>query len=575
MLLYYFCFLQHSELNDKKIILPVIVAIAFVILINWLSGFVTLRLDLTEEKRFTLSDVSKTFLQEQVSDDLHITLYLDGNINSGFKRLERASLAMLKQFQAQNKKHLSYSHIIIDDIKDKKAKESLLEELSKLGITPTNIIDEDNNGKRIQKSVYPWALVDYKGRKFAVNLLLNIKNRSGSQNINSSIENLEYHITEAFRILSDTQESRIAFLEGHGELGEGETYDITSALSQYYYVDRGRIGDDASILDPYKAVIIAQPTEAFSESDKYVLDQYLMKGGKLLWLVDGVKMSMDSLRKAELNYGIYNDVGLSDMLFRYGVRINPNLIQDVQCALYPVNIAGPQETARYQPLPWFYSPLLMPNSSHAITRHLSNVKSEFVSSIDLVGNDENISKSVLLSSSPQSKLMPVPIQIDLAQSAENFKLEEFNAGQQTIGVLLEGRFSSVFANRIAPRGLTASETLKTSEPTKMIVIADGSVIENELRGYGEETQVVPLGYDYATNQVLFGNKAFLLNAINYLTDDEGWYTLRERTIKLRLLDQKEMERRQYYRIINIVVPLVLLLLLSLLLVFVRKRRYTK
>lgn len=575
MLPYYFCFLQHSELNDKKIILPVIVAIAFVILINWLSGFVTLRLDLTEEKRFTLSDVSKTFLQEQVSDDLHITLYLDGNINSGFKRLERASLAMLKQFQAQNKKHLSYSHIIIDDIKDKKAKESLLEELSKLGITPTNIIDEDNNGKRIQKSVYPWALVDYKGRKFAVNLLLNIKNRSGSQNINSSIENLEYHITEAFRILSDTQESRIAFLEGHGELGEGETYDITSALSQYYYVDRGRIGDDASILDPYKAVIIAQPTEAFSESDKYVLDQYLMKGGKLLWLVDGVKMSMDSLRKAELNYGIYNDVGLSDMLFRYGVRINPNLIQDVQCALYPVNIAGPQETARYQPLPWFYSPLLMPNSSHAITRHLSNVKSEFVSSIDLVGNDENISKSVLLSSSPQSKLMPVPIQIDLAQSAENFKLEEFNAGQQTIGVLLEGRFSSVFANRIAPRGLTASETLKTSEPTKMIVIADGSVIENELRGYGEETQVVPLGYDYATNQVLFGNKAFLLNAINYLTDDEGWYTLRERTIKLRLLDQKEMERRQYYRIINIVVPLVLLLLLSLLLVFVRKRRYTK
>lgn len=575
MLPYYFCFLQHSELNDKKIILPVIVAIAFVILINWLSGFVTLRLDLTEEKRFTLSDVSKTFLQEQVSDDLHITLYLDGNINSGFKRLERASLAMLKQFQAQNKKHLSYSHIIIDDIKDKKAKESLLEELSKLGITPTNIIDEDNNGKRIQKSVYPWALVDYKGRKFAVNLLLNIKNRSGSQNINSSIENLEYHITEAFRILSDTQESRIAFLEGHGELGEGETYDITSALSQYYYVDRGRIGDDASILDPYKAVIIAQPTEAFSESDKYVLDQYLMKGGKLLWLVDGVKMSMDSLRKAELNYGIYNDVGLSDMLFRYGVRINPNLIQDVQCALYPVNIAGPQETARYQPLPWFYSPLLMPNSSHAITRHLSNVKSEFVSSIDLVGNDENISKSVLLSSSPQSKLMPVPIQIDLAQSAENFKLEEFNAGQQTIGVLLEGRFSSVFANRIAPRGLTASETLKTSEPTKMLVIADGSVIENELRGYGEETQVVPLGYDYATNQVLFGNKAFLLNAINYLTDDEGWYTLRERTIKLRLLDQKEMERRQYYRIINIVVPLVLLLLLSLLLVFVRKRRYTK
>lgn len=554
----------------------VLAAFAVVLLINWGSGFLHLQMDLTEEKRFTLSEVSTTFLQEQLDGDLHITLYLDGEVNSGFTQLEKASLSILKQFQLQNKQHITFSHIRIDAIKDKKEKEDVLLQLQRLNMLPINVIDEDNNGKRIQKAVYPWALVNYNGSERAVKLLLNISNKSGEQNLNSSIENLEYHFTEAFRLLSERQDSRIAFLEGHGELGEGETYDITNALSHYYSVDRGRIGDDPSILAVYKAVIIAQPTEAFTERDKYVLDQYVMNGGKLVWLVDGVQMAMDSLTKAETNYGIYNDLNIEDMLFRYGVRINPDLLQDVQCALYPVNVAGAGQAAQFQPLPWFYAPLLMPNMSHAISRNMSNVKSEFASSLDLVGGDDKIEKTVLLSTSAQSKVMAVPIEIDLGQAVNNLNLEEFNAGSQAVAVLLEGEFSSVFANRMPSKDVQKGQVpKKKSVPTKMLVISDGDLIRNDLRGYGEETQIVPLGYDLATHQVMFSNKDFLLNAINYLTDDEGWYVLRQRAIKLRLLDKKEMERRSYYRLLNVVSPLLFLLLLSLALMYLRKRRFTK
>jgi len=562
--------------SNKKNIWRALAAFAFVLFINWASGFVNRQADLTEEKRFTLSDVSKTFLHDKVDDDIHITLYLDGSVNSGFKRLEKASLSILKQFQAENKQRVGYEHIIIDDIKEKGAKAKLIKQLQNLNMAPINVIDEDNNGKRIQKAVYPWALVEYKGKQRPVKLLLNVSNKSGEQNLNSSIENLEYHFTEAFRLLSEPMDSRIAFLEGHGELGEGETYDITTALSQYYSVDRGRIGHVPDILDNYKAVIIAQPIEAFTESDKYVLDQYVMGGGKLLWLVDGVKMSMDSLTKAETNFGIYNDLNISDMLFRYGVRINPDLLQDVQCALYPVNVAGPGEAAKFQPLPWFYSPLLMPNTLHGISRNMSNVKGEFASSLDLVGNDEKIKKTVLLTTSAQSKVMPVPIEIDLGESVNNLDLEEFNGGQRPVAVLLEGEFPSIFANRMRPSNLEQGKAIKKSSvPTKMIVISDGDIIHNGLRGYGDETQIVPLGYDMATNQVLFSNKDFLLNAINYLTDDDGWYALRQRTIKLRLLDKKELERRQYYRLLNVALPLFLLFLLSLVLMYARKRRFTK
>lgn len=559
-------------MKNKHRLYKSLIAFALLVLINWVGGSVYWRVDLTADKRFTLSDVTKHFLSEQLDDELTIDLYLDGSVNSGFSRLEKATLNMIKQFSALNSKHITYDHILLDK---SGAKKELVQELDKLQLAPMNVIDEDNNGKRIQKSVYPWAVVKYNGRQRAVKLLVNTNNRTGEENLNSSIEGLEYQFTETFRLLTDTVDRRIAFLEGHGELDEGSTYDITTSLSHYYSVDRGQIGTDARVLDAYEAVVIAQPTEAFTEAEKFVIDQYVMKGGKLLWALDGAKMSTDSLTKAEVNYAVYNKINLGDILFKYGVRINPDLLQDMQCALYPVNIASVGEPARFQPLPWFYSPLLQPNPKHPISRNISNVKAEFVSTLDVVGSDD-LKKTVLLSSSAQSKVMPVPVEIDLGMSVKNSDLKTFNHGAKPVAVLLEGQFTSVFANRMTPKGLANTSAItKLSPESKMIVIADGSVIKNDLRGQGEEVQVVPLGYDYATRQAMFGNKDFLLNAVNYLTDDEGWFTLRQRTVKLRLLDKEQMERRTYYRILNVAAPLLLLMILALAMMLTRRYNYRK
>jgi len=561
----------------KRINIPKIaIALALLLCVNWLGSLILWRVDLTGDKRYTLSPVTKTFVADKLQDDLEVEIYLDGSVNPAFHRLEQAVVGMMKQFKALNKKHFSFEQIIIDKINDEEARVALLKQLQERQLMPMNIIEEDMNGKRTEKAIYPWAIVRYKGRERSVKLLFNTNNRSGEENVNASIENLEYQFTEAFRLLTDTQERRVAFLEGHGELGEAETYDITTALSHYYSVDRGQIAMDASVLDAYEAVIIANPIQAFSREDKFVLDQYLMKGGKLLWLVDGVQMAMDSLTKAEANYGIYNDINVNDMLFRYGVRINPDLIQDMQCALYPVNIAGPGEAARFQPLPWFYAPLLMPNQQHPISKNTSNVKAEFASTIDLVGGDDKLKKTILLRSTAQSRVVKVPMEIDLGESVKNLKVEDFQDGSQVAAVLLEGQFTSLFAHRGVPPGMqNAAAIQKESVPTKVIVIADGDLIRNDVRGYGEEVQVMPLGYDYATNQTLYGNRPFLLNAINYLTDEEGWYTLRQRSVKLRLLDVKEMERRVFYRVLNVALPLLIMLLLAVSLMYLRNRRYKR
>ncbi len=560
-------------ISKKSNILKIAIAFGLVLVLNWLSGLVQCRVDLTEEKRYTLADITENFLEEKIDEKLKIYLYLEGSANSGFRRLEKSTLSMLQQFRNINKKQISFIHVQISELKsDEQAK--IVADLNKMNLLPMNVVEEDANGNRSEKAVYPWAVVEYKGKSYPVKLLENVSNRNGAQNLNSSIENLEYKLIEAVRLLSDDKSRRIAFLEGHGELGETETYDITTALSQYYSVDRGVIGQDASILNAYESVIIAGPTEKFSREDKFVLDQYLMNGGKLMWLVDGVQMSMDSLTKAEKNYGIYNDVNVDDILFRYGVRINPTLIQDMQCALYPVNVATVGEAARFQPLPWFYAPLLMPNAKHPISKNISNVKSEFASTIEFVGSNDKVKKTKLLSSSVQSRVMNVPMEIDLSESVQNLKVEDFTSGSQMVGVLLEGQFSSLFANRGIPAGITDIEKVrKESEPTKMIVISDGDLIRNEVRGYGEEMSIVPLGYDYASNQTIFGNKDFLLNAINYLTDDNGWYTLRQRYIKLRLLDKKEIKRRSFYRLINVGGPLLLTLVVSGMILYLRKRKY--
>lgn len=533
------------------------------------------RLDLTTEKRYSISENSKNMLRS-LDKPIKVKIYLDGDLNSGFLRLRRATKEMLDEFSVYSGGDLDYEFINPSAAVDAKEREKNYEELEKRGMRGTMVYDSDGEGKSVQKILYPWAEFSYDGKTQPVCLLKKIAGNSGEQNLNASVESLEYELTDVLRILTSKEVRKVAFIEGHGEFDEPFVYDATLALSRYYQVDRGPIGNDPSVLDAYSAIIVAGPTAKYTEAEKFAIDQYIMKGGKVLWLVDGARISLDSLSTQSQTIGIINDVNLSDQLFTYGVRINPVLVQNVQCVLIPVNMARDGDQPKYEPAPWYYSPILLAAPDHPITRNLTPVKSEFISSVEFVGSDLELQRSMLLVTSTSSHIQNVPsiVSMDVINVEQNGQY--FNVQNPVlVAVAEEGIFPSVFKNRLVPEGVRVSDKpLTKSKPTKMIVVADGDIIRNDVQGRGESMAILPLGADKYMNQQ-FGNKDFVLNAINYLTDDDGWMSLRNREIKLRLLNKPEIKgMRTFWQTVNVLLPLVVLGLAGIALCFVRKRKYT-
>lgn len=548
-----------------------IIAIVAVCLISERHFF---RIDLTSEKRYSLSDNTKNLL-EGMDEELSVNVYLDGDLNAGFLRLRKAVKEMLDEFDAYAGKRVHYTFINPSAGATNEERDKTYEELEKKGMRGILVHDRDQEGQAMQKVVFPWIEISYKGKSRPVNLLKNNPDKSGEENLNTSIETLEYEITDALRLMTTTKVPKVAFLEGHGEWQEPLVYDMSQELSRYYQVDRGSISDDPSILNDYKAIIIAAPTEQVPEKDKYALDQYIMKGGKVLWMVDGARISLDSLATASQTIGIENNVNLADQLFNYGARINANLVQDVQCLLIPVNTARAGDQPKYEPMPWYYSPLALTVPLHPISKNLAPVKTEFASSIDFVNNEIEVKKTPLLVTSTGTHVQNVPsiVSMDVINVEKNGYY--FNSRNMIVGAVLEGVFPSAFKNRPVPEGIKSSEDkLTESKPTKMVVIADGDVIRNDIQGKGENMNVLPLGFDRYMNQQ-FGNKEFLLNTVNYLTDDDGWMSLRSREIKLRLLNKPAIiGQRTFWQIANIVLPLILLGTFGVIFNFIRKRKYT-
>ncbi|MFB6319862.1 gliding motility-associated ABC transporter substrate-binding protein GldG [Saccharicrinis sp. FJH54] len=552
-----------------------VVLFVLLLVLNSAIRSVFFRVDLTGDKRYTLADVTKTYLRD-LRESVKIRVYLTGDLNPGFDRLQQATKDLLSEFKVYAGKNLSYSFPEPGKIKDQNAYKKLQKEVQDLNLTPINVVDKGSRGEVSQIPVFPWAVIDAGGKRYPVRLLVNATGKSAEENLNTSIEELEYNLMDGMRIVAAKSVRKIAFLEGQGELDESHVYDMTTSLSHYFQVDRGAISNDPSVLDAYAVVIIAKPTREFSEKDKFVIDQYLMKGGKIIWLVDGVKISVDSLAKGPQTVGIYNNLNLEDMLFTYGVRVNPTLVQDLQCALYPVNFAEPGQKADFHPVPWYYAPLLFGYKNHVITRGLSPVKTEFCSSIDTVG-DGKLKKTPLLVTSGHSNVFQAPAPVDLQMAVADVKSEDFKLGPQTVACLVEGTFRSVFRNRFVPKEMDgiSGNIIKESKPTSIIVIADGDIIKNEVEGAGSNQRVIPLGYDRFTSQNLFGNRDFLLNCVNYMTDDKGWMELRSRKVTLRLLAKEEAnEHRLKWQLVNILLPLFLLLSGGVIFVRIRKGKYT-
>ena len=512
-----------------------------------------LRWDLTDDKRYSLNDATIELVQS-LDGPVDITIYLNGDINSGFKRLYNATSELADDLS-------SYGDVVVHEGDTKSLEDK--------DLSPTVVHERTKDGRTAQTLVWPYASVTYKGRTAYIPLLHNTRGLSGEENLNQSIENLEYAFAEAIHNLKQTEPLRIAFIEGHGELSEREVFDLSRCLSRYFQVDRGVLGSAPAVLDPYKVVIIADPQRPFSEKDKFILDQYLMHGGRILWAINGVRFSQDALTRTGVTPVIPLDINLSDMLFRYGIRVNPSLIQDIQCLPVPVNISSDPQQPNYQPVPWYYGPLLLTSQLSPITRNIGQVSSSFVSHVDAVGGEDGIQKSILLATSSASHMISTPAEVDLGDL--NPDLSTFQYSFIPVAVSMEGLFPSIFAHRLPPEGLDSIDTQETkSVPTKQVVIACGNILRNEWQG-GEP---LPVGYDrYSGMQ--FGNRDFLTNAVLYLADDEGLIALRQKEIALRLINtERAHQYKPIIQLISIVAPIILLAIAGCIVIFYRRRRYS-
>jgi len=540
-----------------------------------ISSFFFFRIDLTSDKRYSISEQTKN-LMKNIEAPLKVVVYLDGDLNPGFLRLKKSTAELLDELSVYSDQAIDV-HFENPSLADNpEQREKKYTELEARGLMPTAVYERDKEGKSIQKVIFPWIEISYKGTKIPISLLKNIPRNSGEENLNVSIENLEFEITDCIRRLVNTKVTKIAFIEGHGELSEMETYDISRSLSRYFQIDRGVLASNASMLNDYKVIIIAKPILPFSESDKFIIDQYIMNGGRVLWLIDAVRISRENLSATGLSPAIELDVNLSDQLFRYGVRINPVVLQDVQCASTPVNIAPANATPQFEPTPWHFAPLLLTSGDHPVTRNITEVRAEFCSGIDLVGENKQIKNQLLLATSDNTHIIGTPTTIDLSQTPKATDKEYFNLGYVPVAVALEGVFESDFANRMTPKGLTNILPFrKRSLPTRQIVVADGDIIRNETTGKGSESSIIPLGFDRYMNQQ-FGNKEFVQNAVLYLADNEGWMQLRSRTLKLRLLNKQiTNEDKAFWQLANVLIPIGLLLIFGIAYQVIRKRKYTK
>lgn len=520
------------------------------------------RWDLTDDKHYSLSEASKTLLR-QTDSPVEVTLLLDGDLNAGFRRLKKAAEETLAEMEVFGQLK----------IKNYELTSSSTDSLNKIGLRPIVIHEREQNGKTAQTTIYPYALMRYKGRQTVVSLLKNTRGLSGEENLNASIEQLEFAFMEALQGLTRTETPRIAILEGHNEPDEAHTYDLMTALSKYFQVDRGSLDErpiNIHLLDGYKAVLVISPQTAFSDAERFIIDQYIMRGGTVLWSLDGVRFSEDVLQQDGFTPIVALDLGLTEMLFRYGVRINSALVQDIQCLSIPVNVSTDPQQPNLQPMPWTFAPLLLTSEGSPITKGLGQVMSTFVCPIDAVGGEDGIEKRILLATSTASRVTATPGEVNL--SDVNPDLNTFQYQYIPVAVSLEGKFNSAYAHRMIPEGVESDEPIrKSSVKTRQVVIGSGSILLNET----QRSQPLPMGYDrYSGMQ--FSNRDLAVNTLLWMTDSEGLISLREKTVTMRLInDRRAHEQRAQIQLISTISPVALLALIGGLVYVIRKRKFEK
>ena len=523
---------------------------------------------MTQDHRYTLSEASLNTVKD-IDSPLIVDIFLDGDFPSEYRRLQSETRQLLEEFTSYNSE---VKFNFIDPLEDEKTKDAKIQQLVERGLDPLQL-SVNESGKSSQALIFPWALASYHNQTVKIPLIKNTIGASADETVTNSVQNLEYAFAEGFKKLVIPKSKKIAILKGNGEVEDPYLYDFVSTIREHYFMAPFTLDSVASYpqktlssLETCDLILAAKATQAFTEEEKLVLDQFTMNGGKSLWLTESIVMDKDSLyNDSGSAVSIMQDLNLNDFFFKYGVRINPVIVNDLYSA--PIWLAiGEGSQAQFQPVQWPYSPLAGANPDHPITNNLNLVKFDFASQIDTLKN--SVKKTILLRSSDLTKLDGVPKQISLDMVTEDPKPETYTKGPQTLAVLLEGEFTSVYNNRIKPFKL--SEEKDKSVPTKMIIISDGDIIKNELvKGKPQE-----LGFDRWTGRS-FGNKEFLENAVNYLLNDDGLINIRSKEVVIPFLDaQKVADEKSKWQFINIALPLVFLGLFGIVFNYFRKKRYT-
>lgn len=557
----------------RQNILQLSLVVIIVVLINIISSRLFWRIDLTSEKRYSLTEATKTMLKE-LDDIVYFRIFLEGDLPAGFKQLRNETKEMLDEFNAYSD-FIEYEFENPLEGKNKNEIKAIYNEMLEKGLNPTQINIRSEGGTE-QKIIFPGAIITYKGRSVALQILEDQFGAAPEIALNNSIQSLEYNIASSIYKLVVTFKPKIGFLKGQGEPNNLYIQDAAQALSQYYEVSEVKINQKLKSLDEYKALIIVKPDSAFDEKDKFILDQFIMKGGKVLWFIDPIFSSMDSLQRQNTSVAFPKDLNISDMLFKYGVRLNTDLIMDLQALPIPIITGMMGNQPQQSLLPWYYFPIIIPKENHPVVKNLNAVVGRFISTIDTLPQ-KNIKKTILLRSSPYSKIVNTPIQVslDILKTEPDERL--FNKGPQVVAVLLEGVFPSVFKGRI-PDVIAQDKEISFKEESvnnSMIVVADGDFAMNQVENSNGMPFSLPLGYDKYTRQS-FGNKAFLLNAVNYLCDDSGLISARNKEITLRLLDKAKIKNNKLqWQLINTIIPILIVLIFAIFKSMHRKSKYTR
>jgi gliding-associated putative ABC transporter substrate-binding component GldG len=558
----------------RKNILSYLLFLTGLVLLGIVSDLFGIRLDLTEDKRYTISEPSKQVL-ENLDDVIFVRIYLDGEMPVYIKKFRSSVREKLDELKRCSRKNIQYEFRNPSEGSAEK-RYAVFRELMQKGLTPLTIRENDAEGGATQRMLFPGALVNYKGKELPVNFVKTNQKLSVEENLNLALQNLEYELINVIQKISRTKKDKIAFIEGHGELDDNSLWGISESLSEYYDIEAVVIEGATGILDEYKAVIVAKPVERWSEADKFVIDQYIMRGGRTAWFVDAVHIHEDSLSKGETTMGLICEHNLNDQLFNYGVRINPNVLQDMQCSKVRVNVSLPGMPPDFKFASWTYFPLLWTPPDNPITKGIDLVKAQYPGVIDTVGNSAAIKKTYLLYSSEHAKVTNAPLIVTLSQVDEKITQQVFNSSYLPVAVLLEGEFSSPFRNRIVAQYITSPgyRFIPKSKKTKMIVVSDGDIIRNDVNRAGLELIPYRLGYDRHT-EYTYGNNDFVMNAINYLTDENGLMEIKNRTLKMRLLDNTKIAYNHTEIIlINTLVPPVIIILCGIIFVLYRRRKYS-